>query len=161
MKTKRVVNDVTYAVEENIISGKKQVSINDSVLDKISKRTFINRVDQRQYTLKGDGLTSIIITSAEDEIVLFSLKGFSKVLVYLPVLAFLLAFVGGAIGGAAGGFFAVLGIYTNSSVFKSDKSSGIKGFISVLVAFAAIIAAILVYALIVGGLVEAFPSIFN
>lgn len=79
---------------------------------------------------------------------------------YLLLLGVWIGILGGAIGGALSALFACVGAVGNVTILRGKLSIVWKVVLCILIAVAVNVAWFLIYAAIVGGLANAFPSLF-
>ena len=107
---------ITYS--ESFWTGKKTITINGEVLQKIDRKTY--KYADRYYTVKGCYLTGVELIDTDHHISLVrKLTVFEMILCFLPLLILI---QGGAIGGFCGGaalvFNAVCMIKTDKIIMK-------------------------------------------
>jgi len=132
MKMITTHNDKEIVYDENIWSGKKEITINGETLEKAGKKTYV--LGRTSYNIKGSYLTGVELTNDTESYVLVrKLTVLEYILCFLPLI---MVFFGGAIGGALG---AVAGI-SNSVVVRKIDNILLKILVSLGIAVLAFIA---------------------
>lgn len=126
--------------EESFWTGKKNIFINEKLLEKTSKTTFITE-DGKKVILSGNYLMGVKATIESDTIQLtpsvkwyeiaLSILPFIFVMIWgnIPSTVNILPIVSGMIGGAISGLFSIINLF----IIKGIKGFPLKLFVSILI----------------------------
>ena len=163
MTFQKNVNGVDYTYEESFWTGKKKLSMNGVPLTPVSRREF-RYLDQggaeRRISVKGNFLGGITLLYEGGSVELLKNKWYEWVLIFVPLLGFLVGIFGGAIGGGLSAVFCLGAAFINATILRSKLNLVLKILFTVLVAVGMNVAWFLILGLIAGGLALAFPGLF-
>jgi len=113
-----------------------------------------------QIIVKGNYVTGVTLQVEGENIVMVKNKWYDWLLLIMPMLGLVVGILGGAIGGALSALFACIGAIGNVTILRGKLPIVLKIVLCILIAVAVNVAWFLIYAAIVGGLANAFPSLF-
>lgn len=159
--SKEIENIGTVCYQENVLSGKKSLSVDGEKLTKVSKKEFeyTNAETVTRFTIEGNALqgVNVVVNGQKYEFLqktawyeyIVAFIGFVFILVWgnVPALCAIMPVVGGAIGGLIGALGAVLGIY----MMRASNKPAIR----LLIGFAGSVIAVVICILIGFAIVSA------
>lgn len=109
MQILKTVDEQVYLYTESIWTGKKELIINGTKLQKIGKNRFID--GEKNYFIKGHFLKGVTLITPDKEVVLSKYTWYEFIMIYLPLASFALGIFCGAIGGGLCGMFSIFAHY--------------------------------------------------
>lgn len=160
MVISKEVDNKHFLYNENMLSGKKSLSVDGKEATKARKNMYTLSTGE-SVTVKGSFLSGVKLSMQGKEIVLLKNKWFEWILIFLPFLYLCIGLFGGAIGGGLSGLFAAIAAYSNAAVLRGKLNITVKILLCLLVTVVLYFVWFGIYIAITGSLAAAFPSIFG
>ena len=151
MKLRAVHEEKLYTYEENIWTGKKQLSINGVKCTKMDKKSFVDPETRELLTIKGSLITNISITKKSGTYYLVKNSPFDWLFICLSfaVMVMALVLLSGVLGGGLGGVLAIFAASFNTSILRSKLNKVVKAIICLAITLASCVAWWLIYTFVV------------
>lgn len=133
--TKKINENEEFIYAESFWSGKKEVTLNGTKLEKIDKRQFKN--GDEIFVVKGNFLTGVSLVSATRTIDISVNEWYDWLLIFLPFINVVGGVFGGMIGGFLSALFSFISAFVNTIILRSELKMPIKiilCIVSILVA---------------------------
>ncbi|MBR3845750.1 MAG: hypothetical protein IKM40_04170 [Clostridia bacterium] len=137
-----MLGDKRICYTENFWTGKRTISIDGKVLQKIDKKTY--KYEDKYYTIKGSYFTGVEISDGVQRVELVrKLTTLEMILCFIP---FVVVVTGGAIGGLCGGAAWAF----NTAYFRKTDKIAMKVLCSILSTVVAFVCYLILSSLFLG-----------